>query len=153
MPAVWPRCDVHEGGRFLRLEDPPDTLWHDRGVLGVQRDSGLGTDGVLVSVDQLDAAADAGEVLVTVGMDLAGVRRAVLEVRDDPMVYPSRRCGGPGGAGTMLLSPWRLMLARWPSKGTADGSGTAGTRRKPSDLTASRRGPGEPRPEAYLQPR
>jgi hypothetical protein len=41
-----------------------------------------------------------------------------------PIVYPSVRCGGPGGAVVIVIDQPRPMFATLPSKGTGDGLGT-----------------------------
>jgi hypothetical protein len=40
-----------------------------------------------------------------------------------PIVYPSIRRGGPGGADVMVIDQSRTMFATLPSKGTGDGFG------------------------------
>jgi len=113
-------CDVDEIAGFDRFEPVPNTARNNVGVTGTQEESRFGADGALVTVveDQLHRAAHDIEELVTVGVDLATVWPGPSTLGITPIVYPSIRCSGPGGAGLIVIDQSRATSATLPAKWT-----------------------------------
>jgi hypothetical protein len=105
-----------------RFEPVPDTPWHDVRLAGPKQNLRLDAHCLLVTVvkNQFHRSAHDIQVLITVRVDLTTMGSRPIDVGIAPIVYPSIRRGGPGGADVMVIDQSRAMFATLPSKRTGD---------------------------------